>query len=117
MQEIWSIAKEAFSDTSKPIAIKITGNFSYVKARSVHKQTEPFPTLQEIVANQAVFEFEQISGSMLGYWFPKFMDGVNFPGFHFHFLSDDLTKGGHLLDCTIENGTMEIDYSDKLILR
>jgi acetolactate decarboxylase len=117
MNEIWSIVKEAFTDTSKPIAIKVTGSFASVKARSIHKETEPFQSLPEIVANQVIFNLEDVSGSMIGYWFPKYMDGVNFPGFHFHFLNDDLTKGGHLLDCIIKQGEIEIDYADKLVIK
>jgi acetolactate decarboxylase len=38
------------------------------------------------------------------------MDGANITGYHFHFLSADKTRGGHIIDFTAENITIEIDY-------
>ena len=38
------------------------------------------------------------------------MNEINVAGYHFHFIADDEKSGGHLLDCTIRNVTIEIDY-------
>lgn len=108
---------DMISDTSKPIAIKISGKFKTAKTRSIHKQSEPYQSLEEIVADQVTFDLENVEGSIVGFWFPKYMDGVNFPGFHFHFLTDDLKHGGHLLECEIDEAVAEIDFSDKFILQ
>lgn len=114
--ELKNLIKSNFADTSKPIAIKISGNFKYVKARTVEKQIKPYPSLGEIVAKQTEFEFTNIKGTALGYWFPPYFDSVNFPGFHFHFISEDKNKGGHILDAEILDCKIELDYTDKLIL-
>ena len=37
------------------------------------------------------------------------MDGVDYAGYHLHLITDGHTAGGHLLDCTIQNATVEID--------
>lgn len=108
---------EMITDTSKPVAIKITGTFSSATTRSVHKQTEPFKSLEEIVTNQVTFDLENVQATIVGYWFPKYMDGVNFPGYHFHFLTKDLKRGGHLLDCELQNAVAEVDYCNKFILQ
>ena len=92
-------------------AIRITGVFSRVKTRSVPRQSRPYPKLAEVVKSQPVFEFEQVSGTLVGFRLPGFVAGVNVPGYHLHFLADDLSGGGHLLDCAIAEATVEIDHS------
>jgi len=36
------------------------------------------------------------------------MKTINVPGFHFHFINDQRTKGGHLFDVKIESGILGI---------
>jgi acetolactate decarboxylase len=31
-------------------------------------------------------------------WSPSYSSAFNIPGYHFHFISKDRTKGGHVLD-------------------
>jgi acetolactate decarboxylase len=90
-------------------AIKVHGFFDFAKTRSVPIQTKPYPTLTEAVKNQTVFNLNGVSGTAVGFFFPESMDGVDFSGFHLHFLTDDHTAGGHLLECTVKNATVEID--------
>jgi acetolactate decarboxylase len=90
-------------------AIKVHGFFDFAETRSVPIQTKPYPTLTEAVKNQTVFNLNGVSGTAVGFFFPESMDGVDFSGFHLHFLTDDHTAGGHLLECTVKNATVEID--------
>ena len=92
-------------------AVRISGVFSHVKTRSVPRQTRPYPPLAEVVESQPVFEFERVTGTLVGFRLPGFVAGVNVPGWHLHFLADDLSGGGHLLDCSITRATVEVDYS------
>ena len=92
-------------------AIKISGKFKYAKTRSVHKQEKPYPTLAEVIAEQVIFEYEEIRGTMVGFYMPEEVAGISAPGFHFHFISKDKKKGGHMLDCTIDAVKIAIDHS------
>jgi len=94
-----------------PLAIKMTATFKTLKSRSVDKVSDESITLTEIIADQTVFEFTDVQGTVIGFWYPDYFDGVNFPGFHMHVLLDDLSGGGHLLDCTFESVNVEIDYA------
>lgn len=94
-----------------PYAIKIAGIFQYLKTRSVPKQTKPYPRLVEVTKNQPTFEMHNVQGTILGYWLPEYFAGVNMAGYHFHFLTDDKKGGGHLLECQMVSGVLEIDYS------
>jgi len=89
--------------------IKVKGLFEYVKTRSVPRQNKPYPPLQKAVQNQSIFEFHKIEGTIVGVRAPDSMSGLSVPGYHFHFITNDRRAGGHLLDCNIQNVTMEID--------
>lgn len=97
-------------------AIRIDGEFSYMKTRSVPAQTKPYPELAEVTKSQAVFEMNDIAGTIVGFRCPEFVKGVNVPGCHLHFLSDDRSKGGHILECRMESGTINIDRCNKFML-
>ncbi len=59
--------------------------------------------------NQTVFTLNGVEGTLVGFFFPGSMNGVDSVGYHLHFLADDHTAGGHLLECTIKNAIVEID--------
>ncbi|MGW8319846.1 MAG: acetolactate decarboxylase, partial [Candidatus Promineifilaceae bacterium] len=79
-------------------ALRIDGSFSYIKTRSVPRQ-ECYRPLVEVAAEQPIFEFEEIPGTLAGFYTPEFMASLNVPGMHLHFLSADQRHGGHLLEC------------------
>ena len=82
-------------------AIRIEGVFDYIKARSVPKQEcyQACPPLVDVAEKQPVFHFSDIEGTLAGFFTPAFMGSINVPGLHLHFLSEDLQRGGHLLEC------------------
>jgi len=90
------------------VAIKITGKFKALKTRSVKAQSMPYKLLVDAVKEQTVFDLKNTKGCMLGFRFPDAMDGVNVPGYHLHYIADDHKSGGHVINCTIEEATIEI---------
>jgi len=92
-------------------AIKITGVFSYMKVRSVPAQQKPYPPLVEVTKNQPVFEYTEIAGTIVGFYCPSYVDGVNVPGYHLHFLSAGEMFGGHVLDFIVKTGDVFIDFT------
>lgn len=90
--------------------IKLHGEFSYMKTRSVPKQEKPYPALVEITKNQPEFEFENVTGDIIGFYSPEFAKGINVTGMHLHFLNQKRTSGGHILAFNLKQGTMEIGY-------
>jgi acetolactate decarboxylase len=91
-------------------AIKISGTFEYVKTRSVPKQSKPYLPLEVAVKNQSTFEFNNVSGIIIGFWTPNYMNGVNMPGYHFHFITQEKNAGGHVLEFRTKSVKIEIDY-------
>ncbi|MDD5679249.1 MAG: acetolactate decarboxylase [Kiritimatiellae bacterium] len=96
-------------------AIRMEGVFAYVKTRSVPKQANYRP-LVDVAKDQPEFEFRNISGTLAGFITPSFMGSVNVPGLHLHFLSTDLTCGGHLLECRPRQGRIGVQFITRLEL-
>jgi len=92
-------------------AIKIDGVFSRVKTRSVPKQDKPYQPLLEVVKNQPTFEFSNVSGTIVGFWSPEYVTGLNVPGYHLHFITRDLKSGGHVLEYEPVDVSIQIDYT------
>ncbi|MGB9978630.1 acetolactate decarboxylase [Methanobacterium sp.] len=91
-------------------SIKVIGTFNSIKARSPPKQNEPYPTLNEALKNQTIFNFNNITGTMVGFWCPSYASDVNLNDYHFHFISEAKNSGGHVLDCQLKGAIIEIDY-------
>lgn len=89
--------------------VRIDGEFTTVRTRSVPAQQKPYPPLSEVTAAQNEFEFEHVEGTVVGVYFPDYLSDLNMHGWHLHFLSDDRTKGGHLLDASVASGTLYVD--------
>lgn len=96
-------------------AIRVTGKFGHVKARSVPKQHNYRP-LSEAAYEQHAFDFKNVEGCLAGFYTPAFMASLNVPGLHLHFLSSDRLRGGHLLSCRPQGVTVEIQMIHALEL-
>ncbi|MHB0945999.1 MAG: acetolactate decarboxylase [Sedimentisphaerales bacterium] len=97
-------------------AVEIVGKFRHIKVRSVPAQNKPYPPLAQAAEKQSIFEMNDISGVIVGFRTPQFVKGVNVPGCHFHFLSDDRTQGGHILDFELIEGSCRVDLCNKFLL-
>jgi acetolactate decarboxylase len=52
---------------------------------------------------------------VVGFYLPGYMSGLNMPGYHLHFISDDRKSGGHILDLEAgPNTTIELDGTPQL---
>jgi len=101
-------------DGASSCAIRIDGRFPLVRARSVPRQSPPYRTLTEVVADQHVFELADVEGTMLGFRFPSYAEGIEVGGYHLHFISADRSRGGHVLGSQTGELRVRIDPSDDL---
>jgi acetolactate decarboxylase len=95
-------------------AVRLHGTFPWMKVRAIPAQQKPYPTLTEAAKNQSVYTYTNTTGTLVGVYMPLFFDGLNVPGYHLHFLSDDHQTGGHILDFVVPaNTTVEYDITPK----
>ena len=97
------------------VAIKIKGLFEQVEMRTVSRVPEGVGLL-EASTNQSVVCIEKVSGTLVGFWSPAHTTSLNIPGYHFHFLADDHSSGGHVLDLKADSLEIELDFQSNLRL-
>ena len=97
-------------------AVKLHGHFKTMKTRSVPAQDKPYPALAEVVESQTVFDMKDVTGSIVGFRSPPFVKGINVPGYHLHFLSDNRTQGGHILDFDMDRAVCRMDVLDRFYM-
>jgi len=95
-------------------AIRLDGRFDSVRARSVPRQSPPYRPLTEVVARQHVFELIDVEGTMLGFRFPDYVEGIEVSGYHLHFISADRGRGGHVLGSSSNGLRARLDPSSEL---
>jgi acetolactate decarboxylase len=95
-------------------AIRLDGRFELVRARSVPRQSPPYRPLTEVVAEQNEFELADVSGTMLGFRFPDYVEGIEVSGWHLHFISEDRSRGGHVLGSCSSTVQVRLDPSGEL---
>lgn len=109
---------EALLDADRgeaPVAVyRIDGWFPALRARSVPRQHPPYRPLAEVVGEQRVFELGPVEGTLVGFRFPSWAEGVEIGGYHFHFVDRDRRRGGHVLDLELETARIRIQHSDDL---
>jgi acetolactate decarboxylase len=79
-------------------AFRLDGWFNSIRARAVNPPGAG-RRLIEAAKAQSEFKFSNVAGTLVGLWSPGFSSAFSIPGYHFHFLSEDRQRGGHLLDC------------------
>ena len=80
------------------------------------RQRKPYPPLVEVVKHQPIFELHDIRGSLVGFRFPNYAQGLNVAGYHLHFVTGDRRAGGHLLECRMAHGELYVDQEADLQL-
>ena len=97
-------------------AIRITGHFAELHTRTVMAQKPPYPPLTQATEEQAETVFTDVSGTVVGFRTPDFEQGISVAGYHLHFLNGDRTGGGHVLDFSLQRGTVAVSGASQLHL-
>lgn len=80
------------------------------------RQVEPYPPLVEVVKSQSIFESHDAAGTIAGFRCPSYVEGINVPGYHLHFITADRKVGGHLFGCQMRNVRVEIEYTPEFYM-
>lgn len=97
------------------LAIRATGHFDTVRVRAACKH-ESGTDLVSAVSDQAIFNFTDIEGSLVGFWSPEYTQAIAIAGYHVHFISADRQHGGHVLDLTAHDLPVDLHVVSDLHL-
>jgi acetolactate decarboxylase len=100
-----------------PVAIRVHGEFEKLTLRSAPPQTPPFRPLVDVIDQQVTWKRQNVRGTMVGFRCPQWMGTLNVAGYHWHFLSEDRSVGGHVLDCQFNGATATYDECAAVLIR
>ena len=89
------------------VAVKITGTFVTLALRAACRH-ESGTGLVDATADQGLFDFTEITGTMLGFWSPEYAQAISIAGYHLHFISDDRQHGGHVLNTSAQQLSVDV---------
>lgn len=112
LAELGAAIDRKLPTTNTIYAIRIDGLMDSVHLRSPHAQTPPYRPLNDVVAEQSEWTLTHTTGTLVGLRCPPFTAGLNVAGYHWHFITADGTKGGHVLGAMLTTFTAKIDRTD-----
>jgi acetolactate decarboxylase len=112
--ELLAAVDERLPPGTPSCALRVDGEFEWVRARSVPRQSPPYRPLGEVIAEQHEFVLGPVEGTMAGFRFPDYAEGIEVAGWHLHFITADRARGGHVLDAQAGAVRVRIDPSDDL---
>jgi acetolactate decarboxylase len=113
MEQLSEQIDQHLPSTNLFYAIRIHGNFCALTTRAIPKLFPPYPPLSEAVEQEIKFPFEKINGTLVSFRCPAWVKGINQVGYHYHFVSDDHTVGGHALSFTTGPVIVEVQLLRK----
>lgn len=106
--EAVALINERLDSANYLYAVRLTGEFEWVRVRAVQKQEKPYQHLDEAIRGEKTLAFGRSSGVVAGFRTPLYGQGIGVPGGHVHFIDADRRQGGHVLDFALLSGTIEI---------
>jgi acetolactate decarboxylase len=107
---------KALESTNLMVAVRVTGDFSMIRTRTVTEQHPPYRPFTEATQDQREVTFVDLSGTLAGFRMPDYEQGISVAGYHSHFIDTDHRHGGHTLDYQLVRGTVEIGVRSELHL-
>jgi acetolactate decarboxylase len=96
--------------------LRIDGIFDRIHARAAKAASEG-KGLLAATQSQAEFHFNDIEGTLICIWSPQYSSSFSVPGYHFHFIAKDRSRGGHVLDCSAKSLRGEIQVLSEYDVR
>jgi len=116
LDDLYTTITESVPDPEQMYAVRIDGSFHNVSFRSIPAQNKPYPPLSDVIKNQSIFYREAANGTLVGFYYPEWMNGVNYAGFHLHFITDSHDAGGHILKAEPKEAVVSLEKVSELHL-
>lgn len=95
---------------NKSFGIQIHGLMERIQLGGALKLAENDTTgLAKLMETRPVYDAAGVSGTLVGFYNPRFMKNIDLTPFHLHFISDDRSVGGHVISGM--SGTTKIKVS------
>lgn len=105
---IEALADQQLSNKNMFYALEVKGRFTGISTRAIPAQVRPYRPLAEVSTSQSVFARDAVAGTLVGIRSPGLSKGISVPGYHWHFISDDRSFGGHVLGTALARGVLRL---------
>lgn len=95
------------------VAIRVDGLFRQIDLRAACKAL-PGEDLVAATEHQSEFSFQDIEGTLVGFWSPDHAKTITLSGYHLHFISADRRSGGHVLGLKASDLTAKLHTESDL---
>ncbi|KAG7293902.1 hypothetical protein NEMBOFW57_003962 [Staphylotrichum longicolle] len=85
------------------LVVRVDGLFKTITLRTVYGQCRPREGLVDVCTRRTTETLKQVKGTIVGFRCPEFANGLNIAGDHFHFITEDRQRGGHVLSFDTEH--------------
>ncbi|WP_245977245.1 acetolactate decarboxylase [Cryobacterium soli] len=106
--EAVALINETMQSSNYLYAVRLTGEFDWVRVRAVERQEKPYRPMNEAIRGEKTIEFGRSAGVVAGFRTPLYGQGIGVPGGHVHYIDAAHRHGGHVLDFALLSGTIDI---------
>ena len=96
--------------------IKATGEFKTMHVRSCFACQKPYPTCLRWPRTSGSSTSPTPTAPLSPSGVPRYVNGINLPGWHFHYLSGDKTQGGHILGLSADHLAVKVNQIERFDL-
>ncbi|WP_150468560.1 acetolactate decarboxylase [Francisella sp. SYW-9] len=96
ISKVLSTIKDKLHGDNYFYIIKIKGKFSKIHARTIPPAQKGYTLSQWVSKNQKFHDLKNVEGTLIGVYSPKYLSSIAVPGFHFHFITKDLSHVYHV---------------------
>ncbi len=93
-------------------AIRISGIFDSISYKCYLPQVKPYKPIDQAATKQ--FEGVNEQGIIVGFFTPLSAKAINSPNYHFHYINQSRSSGGHVTGLRTRLVRIEVDYADEL---
>lgn len=107
-----------FDKKNSIYAIRVDALFKSLRVRSEAAQSKPYqPLAISMPKLEHSFLLENTRATLVGFFVPSVYKSIILSGFHFHFINDTRTKGGHVFDFQLEKGHVSVQCCTELAVK
>jgi acetolactate decarboxylase len=115
VEELQNAVLDKLPSTNKPYAIRIHAVFESITVGGANRVSDTDTTgLAELMKVRPQYNKHNISGTLVGFYNPAYMSGVDLSPFHLHFIADDKEFAGHVITGKFNLPSIDVNIDDKL---
>jgi acetolactate decarboxylase len=104
----------ALPSRNRLYAVRISGTFAEVSAGGANKIEDGDRTpIAKLMEQRPIYTRQNVRGTVIGFYHPPYVGGVDLLPFHLHFISEDRSFGGHVTGMKLDGAPLQVSLDEK----